>query len=623
MRILVLGSVQVVASGQERPLSAAKHRGLLAMLAMHLGQLVSLESIIECLWDGTPPVTAANLVRQYVSFLRREALAGLADVELTTRPSGYCLQAARDEVDVFRLEQQLERGTAQLAGGNGQDAIVTASEALALVRGPALTDVPASPALIAERDRIAELVISAEELQVAAFLACGRTPEATVKLKRMIAMHPFNERLHAHLMRALSLSGRSADALDVYRSARRTMVAELGVEPGEEMRRLEREILAGSVEGACRPTASQSAGPPPVSPSDGALYVGRDDEFSMAVAALTDPVEAAGGLDPLPLSRLLVVNGPAGIGKTALAVRLMHSVRDSFEDGRLFVDLCPSGPLTAAEGLEQILCALGVSGVPDKVAAQQWAIAESLAGRRVLLVLDNAVNEAQVRPLLLTEPGCATVVTSRNQVSGICAGDMLSLGTLDDRSAWALFVRLLGPGRIGDEEHEARAIVEMCGGLPIAIQAAATRLRNLRHRSLAEFAHRMRGERMLDELAVGDLNVRRRMESLYRQLDSDSRQVLHHLAGLPLRPRQPLRLSWLAGELGVADVVLDRMVEAGALEPQTGHGSLYCLELLRRYAQVTELSTDARGPGSADVARLPEPMSENVFIDRAKRSLAS
>lgn len=604
MRILVFGSIRVVFAGQERPVNAAKQRALLAILVLNQGQLVPLNTIIECLWDTEPPPTAPNLVRQYVSCLRHEALCGVTDVELTTRPSGYCLKVSPDEVDVLCFEQQLQRGLAELAAGEAENAIGTARGALQLVQGPALTDVPLSPAIVAERDRIAELVVATRELQAAAYLACGRPHAAAAELKALTACHPFNERLHAQLMRALSACGRQADALSVYRTARRTMIDELGVEPGPELRQLEAQILAGMlpapegegirpVQPRTEPADADRMRPkafvtPLLAGCDGSPYVGRDRELDQAAAALAD----GRGADGSAASRVAVINGPAGIGKTALAVRLSHRIRDLYPDGRLLLDLHPvesAAPLTATEALGQLLLELGVEEIPAGLAPRRQAFDEAVAGRRLLLVLDNAADEAQVQPLLLSEPGCGTVVTSRTILAGIYADSTVTLTTLDDQLAWSLFVRLLGSARIRGEEQAARAIVEMCGGLPLALRVAATRLRNLPHRSLAEFADRLRGDQILDELTLGELDVKERMEATYRMLVPDSRRVLHHLAAMPLRPRQPLSLPWLAGELGVVDGAVDRLVEAGALEaaPEqaTGPAQLRCLELLRRFVQ--------------------------------------
>lgn len=604
MRVLVFGSVRVVgASQQHRFIGPAKQRALLAALTLSLDQLVPLETIIECLWGTEPPSTAANLVRQYVSSLRREALGDLTDIELVTRPSGYCLSAARDQVDIFCFEQRLRDGQLQLQAGDANAAIVSADDALRLAQGPALTDVLPSPVILAERERLTELVTAAKELRAAGALAAGRAHEAVLELRGLLAKNPYDEGLYAQLMHALSASGRHADALGVYRAARRILIRELGVEPGAELRHLEKQILTGTLQAnaeqrstsACDPVQKADSSPTIITPlligQQTPLFVGRDRELTEATETLRRPGAAR---------QLIVLTGPAGIGKTALAARLGHCVADRFSDGMLLLDLRPleSGqPVTPNEALEQLLTALGMHRIPDGVAARRHALDQLLTARRMLVVLDGAVNEAQVRPLLMTELGCATVVTSRNVLAGFDADYVATVGTLCERSSWSLFVHLLGQDRIRGEERPAREIVEMCGGIPVALRAAAIRLRNLAHRSLAEFAERLRGDRMLDELAVGELAVKERVGAIYRALTPAGQRVVQRLAAMRLEPRQSLALSWFAEHFDVEDDTLDRMIEAGALEAvnaPTGQGPRFCcLELLRRFVQ-TDVSNNRR-----------------------------
>jgi DNA-binding SARP family transcriptional activator/tetratricopeptide (TPR) repeat protein len=629
MRFRILGHLEVQGPDGWTAISAAKWRSLLACLLVRPGQLVPTESLIFELWGDNPPSTANNMVSIYVHRLRKEVIGDAEGRILVHRAPGYLLRVAPGDVDIQVFEALVGQGRSELAAGREDRAAELLGEALGLWRGPLLTDVPPSPALVIAAERAAELWLDATELRIEADLACDRAAQVVAELRGLVADHPMRERLWALLVRALDEAGRRAEAFEAYALARRTIAEELGVEPGSDLQRLHAELLAADAAAARSGSSASPRTRPrrtpgtPVRPDGQSAAVeaaGRADDAAAtaaaaAVASSSQTVEASPGdnavggagavgpqadspgsiaigtivdpgpVDPVPAAtavasvvpeaapgsappiprpaqlpadiadftgretpvaqlcalllggdatsspgavRIAVVNGAAGLGKTTLAVHAAHRVRTQFPDGQLYVDLLGASgqPAEPGEVLARFLRDLGVEGdkVPARVDERAALYRTRLTGRRVLILLDNAKDAAQVRPLLPGSSSCTVLVTTRNRTPDLVSTRFVDLNVLEDTEALALFSRIVGEERSAAEPDATAEVLVACAGLPLAIRICAARLAARRQWRIATLADRLRNEyRRLDELSIGDLAVRASFQVSYDSLKSPAR----------------------------------------------------------------------------------------------------
>jgi DNA-binding SARP family transcriptional activator len=605
MRFRILGPLEVLSPDGWTAISAPKWRSLLACLLIRPSQLVPTDLLIDELWGDNPPNTANNLVSIYVHRLRKV----IGDVEgrvLVYRAPGYLLRLAPGDLDLQQFESQVTEGRNALAAGDLKTAATLLSGALALWRGPLLADVPPSPLLSTQADRAAELWLAATELRLEADLACDRAAQVVAELRGLVAEHPIRERLWLLLMRALEDAGRRAEALAAYAQAQEVIAAELGVDPGAELQRFHRGLLAadassaasspakprraaGTGQGATRDpapvhgatanpgaqaaaavdapaaavgvpgTAEEAEEEAPAGELAGTIAIGNFAELASEQAAqradtavpeapplrarptqlpadigdftgrdthvkqLCDLLLAGNAASSPGAVRIAVVNGAAGLGKTTLAVHAAHQVSTQFPDGQLYVDLLGASSQAASPGevLARFLRDLGVEG--DKVPARDDERAAlyrtTLTGRRVLILLDNAKDAAQVRPLLPGSSACAVLVTTRNRTSDLASMRFLDLNVLEDTEALALFSRVVGEGRASAEPDATAEVLVACAGLPLAIRICAARLAARRQWRIATLAGRLRDQhRRLDELKTGDLAVRASFQVSYESI---------------------------------------------------------------------------------------------------------
>jgi DNA-binding SARP family transcriptional activator/Tfp pilus assembly protein PilF len=510
MEFGLLGPVQVRVDGQTVPVPRGSQRDVLAALLLAAGQVVSLDQLAEVLWGEQPPPSAQMTVRNYVRRLR-QALGDAGRERISTQPHGYLITVAAGELDVSRFESLLQAAQAAARAGRWQACADQAGQALALWRGEPLADVDSEVLVLREAPRLAELRLQAAEAWAGAALHLGRHDEAAGELQRLAAAHPLREHLHALLMLARYRAGRPGEALAVYQQARRALADELGVEPGAELRDLQQRILArdpalagpGPAPGG---EPAQAAGPRLAVPRElpGAVrnFVGRADELT----ALSGLLEHAGELAPGTLV-ISAIGGTAGVGKTALALQWAHRVAEQFPDGQLYLNLRgydPREPMPTAEALAALLRSLGVSGHDIPAEAEERAVRyrSLLAGRRMLIVLDNAREAPQVRPLLPGTPGCVTLVTSRDSLAGLVARDgarRLDLDLLPDAEAVALLRALIGDRAVADPAT-TRALARACSHLPLALRVAAELAAARPGVPLADLAAELAGVRGLDLL---------------------------------------------------------------------------------------------------------------------------
>ncbi|MFJ6672677.1 BTAD domain-containing putative transcriptional regulator [Actinosynnema sp. NPDC091369] len=485
LRFEVLGLLRAVRGGGEVDLGAAKQRAVLAVLLLARNTPVSRDQIIEAVWGDNTPTSAVNLVQTYVAGLRRAlepSRARRAPAELLTSVGdGYLLRVDPQQVDLDEFERGVAAAARSRAAGDLIAAATALDEALGLWRGEPLGGVAGLFAEV-ERGRLAERRLAVLEERAELLLLIGRGAELVPSLTTLVGEHPLRERGHGLLMRALCQAGRQAEALAVYREARRVLVEELGVEPGPELRKLQQAVLAGENPEPDRPTRPMALRPvgesaPAITPAQlpraSASLIGRDDELKRLDGLLASYPE--GGL-------VLVVTGPAGVGKTALALHWAQRVREDFPDGQLYVDLHGydpnQEPLGAGEVLSRFLRTLGVPSpdIPVTVEERSALFRTLIADRRMVVMLDNARGSTELLPLLPGPPSCV-LVTSRRRLVGLVAhaeARLVELDMLDPDASVAVVSRVAG--RDATEAAALRRLAVLCDGLPLALRIAAARL---------------------------------------------------------------------------------------------------------------------------------------------------
>ncbi|WP_251829155.1 AfsR/SARP family transcriptional regulator [Streptomyces sp. ATCC 21386] len=605
----LLGPVEAWHGDRPLRLGGPKPRALLAVLLLRAGQVVPADSLVDVIWGDDPPDTARALVQTYVSALRR-ALPPQAAEAIETRPPGYVMRPGVGRVDLAEFEARTADGRRAAAEGDPMEAARLLRQALELWRGPALGGV--GEALRGEAGRLEEARQAALEERIAAELETGgHEAELVTELTALVGAHPARERLRGQLMLGLYRLGRQADALAVHAEGRAVLAEELGLDPGPELNRLYEAILRADpalLTGTAAPPAPGPVGaaaPRAVSLLPPAIgdFTGREEELAGVVEGLTAAREA------MPV---VVVSGAAGVGKSALAVQAAHRVAGAYPDGQLYAELHGfSEPVPPAEVLGRLLRALGAD--PPEDTAERGDLFRSLvAGRRILLVLDDANGEAQVRPLLPGSASCGVLVTSRARLGGLVGARRTDLDVLDDARGLELLTRVTGPERTPDDPREqaaARRIVELCGGLPLALRIAGARLATRRHWTPSVLAERLADEhRRLDELSVGDLEVRAGLGLSYQALDECARRVLRRIATLGSADVAVWAVAALAGMTeDEAEEILERLLDAQLITcpgtDQIGQPRYRLHDLVRVYAAERAEAEDPAEDRTAAVGR--------------------
>jgi DNA-binding SARP family transcriptional activator len=577
MEFRVLGPLEIWNGDRQVVLRAAKQRALMTILVVGANQSQSIDFLVEQLWPHKAPDSAPALIRVYVSQLRKALeqgpTGGAGGRLLLTQGSGYSLTIEPEQVDSVRFERLLAHAQRLLAQGHTRPAAGRLREALALWRGPALADIAETQLGQTEAVRLEELHAVAVEERIEADLACGRHAELVGELSALAKAHPLRERLYGQLMVALYRSGRQAEALRVYQEAHRLLTDELGVHPVEELQELQRAILRADPDLRWRPPAETipiaEAHVLPVPrqlPPDVSDFTGRGAE----VARIQEELERERG--DVTAVVVWAIAGKPGVGKTALAVHLAHKLHDRYPDGQLYANLrgTQAQPQHPVDVVAEFLRAFGLAGaaIPEQLAERVRLYRTLLADRRVLVVLDDAAEERQVRPLLPASRNCAALVTSRGHLAGLESAHHLDLELLPPDHALQLLRKVAGADRVAAELDAATMIARLCGHLPLALRVAGAKLAIRPHWRLATFERRLVDERRrLDELKAGDLEVRASVGLSYHNLESHQRRGFRLLGVLDAPTFAPWAAAAVLGiPIAEAEELLEQLVDIHLLE---------------------------------------------------------
>ncbi|MFF9064310.1 BTAD domain-containing putative transcriptional regulator [Streptomyces sp. NPDC014891] len=607
LRFTVLGPLAVHRDGRELPLGPLKQRMVLATLLAAANAPVSVDALTEAVWPDEPPRTARKNIQVYVSALRALFCPGAGDTgdrpRLTHTCGGYVLRAAEDELDLLEFRSLVRAAE----GRPPREAAQLLGRALGLWRGAPLgDDLRQSPALAEEAERLRLRHVAAYESWAEAELELGGAPAVVEGLRDLVERHPLRERLRSAWMRALSGTGRRPEALAVYDDYRQLLARELGLEPSGAMTARYRAVLAGDTRSGAGAGAPPSGGRPAAPPVPAVLlppdlvdFTGHGQELHDVLDLLEDG-DAPATAGPGGTGRrggaagdtggVVLLSGPAGSGKTALAVRAAHLLAARFPEGRLCVPLRDADG--AARPLSAVLAELGErtgrTAAPSPEAWREW-----LARHRVLVILDDVPEERAVRALLPCGGRGRVLLTARGQLGGLAPVHRITVPPLDTADAVQLLTGLVGPRRVRADREAALRIVRACGGSPLAVRVSGMRLAVLRHVPLREFADRLTDPAgALDELTAGDVSVRQRLAHGWEALPEDRGRDAGRLAAGT--GDGPFGLTEAAEALGCderhAVRVVEALIDAGMVTSPGGEVTAHAVQydmphLIRLYAR--------------------------------------
>ncbi|GAB3823492.1 AfsR/SARP family transcriptional regulator [Dactylosporangium cerinum] len=613
-------SVGGAGGGRRIELGGSRQQIVLASLLLEANRVVPIARLIDAVYGDDVPSTARAQTQICVSSLRRLfALHGRPEA-IITRSKGYVLEVQQGTLDLHQHDELVANARRARDVGRPEEAVQHYRAALQLWRGSALEDIDS--ALVRNAvGRLNERRITVAEACIELELSLGQHRDVVAELTDLVAEHPLRERLRGQLMLALYRSGRQAEALEVYRSARQTMIEELGLEPNEWLQRLEHGILTSDatlqlsapfpavvpvgppaprepVEVAPLEPRTPAPPPPPQAvdapnmlPTDIGDFTGRSSHVD---AIQQQCVMAQDEPDRLAVPVIVMVGKP-GVGKTTLAVHVAHRVSGDFADGQLFANLHGRGSQRVGpmQLLERFLRTLGVPGnaMPDGLDERAEMYRDLLSNRRVLIVLDNVDSEGQVLPLLPGTPLSVVMITSQNRLSGIPGAVHVEVGVFDSRQSIELLSRIVGIGRVRNEANAALDLAELCGHLPLALRIAGARLAARPQWTLEQLVDRLTNEtRRLDELKHGGMGIRASISLAYDAVDEAAKRLFRRLAVVDL----PVFSGWVSAALldlplHEAQDLLDSLADAQLVEITDGglglHSQYRFHDLIRVFAR--------------------------------------
>ncbi|PXX56321.1 DNA-binding SARP family transcriptional activator [Nocardia tenerifensis] len=613
--INVLGPLAVYDEGRRVSLGETVRARLLALLALQPNTAVSRDEIIDVLWGEQPPRSHVNLVHTYVARLRRLfASTGRQNglPRLINARGGYLLEVDGDHLDLVRFTELAAHGRESYRAGDPEAACDSYARGLSCWRGAILSDLDQDlrqhPAAVAvSRERLAAVLDYADIA-----IALGRHDEAVVRLREVAAEEPLHEGLQARLMIALAGTGQQAAALRLFDELRDRLGDEMGIEPSAELQSAQLRVLRQQI-----PVAEAGDDQAPMAPGRNFLpydiedFTGRSAEVDRLLQ-LASAQEDSGR----PAASIIAVDGMPGVGKTTLVVHVAHRIAQRYPDAQLFLDLQGHTeghpPRTPRDALDSLLRQLGIAGelVPEGVddCAALWR--GTLADRRALIVLDNAADPGQLRPILPGAKTCLTLITSRERLSSLEGVERISLDVLPPDDANALFTRIVGAERTVAHGSAVGEALSLCGFLPLAIRIAAARLRDRSAWTPVTLAARLRDKnRRLIELSVGDRSAYAAFALSYQQLTPRQQRIFRLLGehpGFDINAYTAAALCDITPD--EAELVLEQLVDMHLLR-QTGlaeTGSVrYCFhDLLRYYARALSSGERAESDRRAALTRL-------------------
>ncbi|MEV5165153.1 BTAD domain-containing putative transcriptional regulator [Streptomyces werraensis] len=611
LRIEVLGPLRAWRDGSPLALGPVRRQTVLAALLLRDGAVVSHEHLLDGVWGADPPASGTKVLASHVNPLRRTLdRAGTHHTESVIRSGKGWYRFVLDGVrlDLADLAELGDRALRTKASGDLAEAAQQLTDALALFRGEPLAQL-SGPFAAAERERLLERRRTLRLARLSCLVDLGRYGDALDDAARLPEADRYDESMLALRMRALYGCERQAEALHAYEDMRRRLSDELGVDPGEELRRMHEAVLRQddvTLLGAAERqvvTAHPAAHRHPVNqlPGDTGQLVGRETEL----AILTEP-------DPADAVSVVAVDGPAGVGKTALVVRAAYRIRDRYPDGCLFVDLHAHsrerGRPAPERVLRRLLRSVGADGseVPDDLDDLMTAWRAVTSPLRLLLVLDDAADTRQIRPLLPAGPGSRVIVTGRRRLAGLDADHRVTLETLGPGEAASLLRQIVGRERTDREPEATRELVRLCAGLPLALRIAGTRLQTRPAWTLGYLVERMADdEGRLGELSAGDRSVEAAFRLSYDQLPPEQRRGFRTLG---LSPTVEFDVRTPAAMLGRsardAGRILESLVDTSLLQqPRPGRYRLH--DLVRVHARrLAEAAPAEAGPARGAALRL-------------------
>ncbi|MGB3441050.1 MAG: BTAD domain-containing putative transcriptional regulator [Actinophytocola sp.] len=586
MKLRLLGPLELVVGRRSVNIGGPRQRVVLAMLALNVNRVTPIDSLVDALWDEEPPSTARAQIQTCIYGLRKLFAhdAGLPEA-IQTKPPGYLLELPTADLDSQEFTALVAEGRAQARKRLHEDAARTLRAALALWRGPMLADISS--------DLVQRGAASFEDGRVAAIeervrldLALGRHETVISELAALVEEHPYNEPLAELRMIALYRCGRQADALDAARRTRAVLSEELGIEPGNKLSKLETAILnrdptldytppvpAAAKAPAQLPQESAQRGhadrvpAPRQLPASIADFTGREEQIE-AIKATIAPEGDQGAY----AVRIVGISGKGGVGKSSLAVRVAHELREQFPDGQLYGDLQNHSGMDdpSAALLARFLRSLGVNGaaVPEDPQERAEMYRSLLADKRVLVVLDDVTSEVDVVPLLPGSATCAVIATSRMRLPGLFGARWFDIDVLDTEASTGLLAKIIGPRRVAAETGSVEELVALCGGLPLALRIAGARLESRPHWRVAALVARLQDEvGRLDEFTYRGYGLRFNIDLTYRSLPERAKRLLRLFAVV----RAADFPAWMAAALLGTDLidaedVLEQLVEAQLLD---------------------------------------------------------
>ncbi|MEU8200024.1 BTAD domain-containing putative transcriptional regulator [Streptosporangium sp. NPDC049046] len=663
----MLGSVIVRRLSDDLELGEPRQQAILCALAANTGRVVTKEQLIDGVWGADPPKTAEQSVYTYVSKLRRmlepDRDSGSPSRLLLSVSGGYALQLKPGQVDTAVFKERLDQAQKSYIEGSYKSALQFLKDALELWRGPCLSGIP-GPFAEFERHRLGELHLVALELHAELLLLLGYPQDAVARLAPLVSEHPLRERLRELHMIALYHCGRQTESLRVYQETRRLLAEEFGIEPHENLRRCHEMILrAAPLSDLPLPTTSLTTQATRTRLSRNRAATGRKTAQQLP----RDPVDFVGRAEELvrlrellspwdggPPHHVVAITGAPGSGKSTLAIRAAHLARDRFPDGQLYVNLRGATPgMKRLEPIEVITRFLHDLGMPQHTiptdveeAAARWR--GELDGRQMIIVLDDAADLPQIRPLLSVARGNAILTTSRESFTLLDDCARVPISGMRRTESSAMLAKLIGAERVAQDTQATKRLIDLCAGMPLAVGIAGARLANRPRWKVTDLVDRLNDEhRRLRELAAGDLAVRTSLAVSFDML-ADSDHLLDRTAARALRALGVLQTvdvtahtvgALLDVSVNTAEHAMERLVDAHLSDmDEPGRYRLHDLVRLFAKERATQEETEAEHEamleralgsyvGTARLAmklgRYPHPVSVDVDLSAAPLSLTS